>query len=305
MKRSSCLRLLGSLILTIVFALSLFAQEASLLVVGIMQDGGRPQLGCLKSCCKNMTEREFVSSIALIDPSIRSFHLLDATPDIVRQFQLIQQSLTGEYTMGSIFLTHAHIGHYTGLQFFGREAMNASSVPVYAMPRLNSFLSNNGPWSQLVHLKNIQLHTLHQKNSVQVGSFQVTPLLVPHRDEFSETVGFRIKGPRKSFLYIPDIDKWEKWDHVLAAEIEKVDYAFVDGTFFADGELNRPMREIPHPFISETTTLLSSLPHHLRERVYFIHFNHTNPLLNPKHPERIRLEQSGFHFATTGTRLPL
>ncbi len=281
------------------------AQETSLMVVGIMQDGGRPQLGCLKSCCKDKKDREFVSSIALVDPANQSFHLFDATPDIAFQFQLIQQSLTAIYKLESIFLTHAHIGHYTGLQFLGREAMNAGAISVYAMPRMAEFLANNGPWSQLVSLKNIQLRQLQQGQTIQVGGFQVTPLLVPHRDEFSETVGFRIKGPRKSCLFIPDIDKWEKWDRLLATEIEKVDYAFIDGTFFADGEVNRPMREIPHPLISETVSLLAALPRVLRERVYFTHFNHTNPLLDTQHPARISLEQAGYHFATTGTRLPM
>ncbi|MBM3414799.1 MAG: MBL fold metallo-hydrolase [Bacteroidetes bacterium] len=286
-------------------SLLLHAQKTSMLVVGIMQDGGRPQLGCLKPCCKDIKQREFVSSIALIDSANQVFHLLDATPDIASQFQWIYQSLPATYKMGSIFLTHGHIGHYTGLQFLGRESMNASNVPVYVMPRMGRFLNENGPWSQLIRLKNIQLQTLTQEQAVQLGSFQITPLLVPHRDEFSETVGFRIKGAGKSLLFIPDIDKWEKWDRLLATEIEKVDYAFIDGTFFAGGEVNRPMREIPHPFISETVTLLSALPRTIRERVYFTHFNHTNPLLQRKHPDRIRLEKEGYHFATTGTKLPL
>ncbi len=283
----------------------LTAQETSLLVVGIMQDGGRPQLGCLKPCCKEAKQRDFVSSIVLIDAANQVYHFLDATPDIASQFQLIYQLLPTRYTLGSVFLTHAHIGHYSGLQFLGRESMSASNVPVYVMPRMGRFLSENGPWSQLVHLNNIQLKQLSSDQPIQLGSFQITPLLVPHRDEFSETVGFNVKGPRKSFLFIPDIDKWEKWDHVLAAEIEKVDYAFIDGTFFADGEVNRPMRDIPHPFISETVTLLSVLPRALRERVYFTHFNHTNPLLNKNHPDRLRLEKAGYHFATTGTKLLL
>lgn len=281
------------------------AQETSLLVVGIMQDGGRPQLGCLKSCCKDTRQSDFVSSIALIDSANQVYHLLDATPDIASQFQLINQSLSATYKFGSIFLTHAHVGHYTGLQFLGRESMNASNVPVYTMPRLESFLTDNGPWSQLIRLNNIQLKALRADQPIQLGNFQITPLLVPHRDEFSETVGFKVKGPRRSFLFIPDIDKWEKWDRLLANEIEKVDYAFIDGTFFADGEVNRPMREIPHPFISETITLLSSLPRSIRERIYFTHFNHTNPLLNSNHPDRIMLEKAGYHFATTGTRLLL
>ncbi|MFN4961743.1 MAG: MBL fold metallo-hydrolase, partial [Bacteroidota bacterium] len=213
------------------------AQETSLLVVGIMQDGGRPQLGCLKSCCKDTRQSDFVSSIALIDSANQVYHLLDATPDIASQFQLINQSLSATYKFGSIFLTHAHVGHYTGLQFLGRESMNASNVPVYTMPRLERFLTDNGPWSQLIRLNNIQLKALRADQPIQLGNFQITPLLVPHRDEFSETVGFKVKGPRRSFLFIPDIDKWEKWDRLLANEIEKVDYAFIDGTFFADGEV--------------------------------------------------------------------
>jgi pyrroloquinoline quinone biosynthesis protein B len=281
------------------------AQETSLLVVGVMQDGGRPQLGCLKSCCKDMRQREFVSSIALIDSAQHIYHFLDATPDIASQFQLINQVLPTTYKLGAILLTHAHIGHYTGLQFLGRESMNASQVPVYTMPRMERFLTDNGPWSQLIRLQNIQPKRLHPEQVFFLGSFQITPVLVPHRDEFSETVGYRVKGPRKSLLFIPDIDKWQKWDRSLAAEIQKVDYAFIDGTFFADGEVNRPMREIPHPFISETIALLDSLPHTIRERVYFTHFNHTNPLLNPTNPDRISLEKAGYHFATTGTRLPL
>lgn len=281
------------------------AQETSLLVVGIMQDGGRPQLGCLKSCCKDTRQIDFVSSIALIDSAHHVYHFLDATPDIAPQFQLINQALPTTYKLGAIFLTHAHIGHYTGLQFLGRESMNASQVPVYAMPRMQRFLTDNGPWSQLIRLQNIQPKLLQAEQTLLLGSFQITPLLVPHRDEFSETVGYRVKGPRKSFLFIPDIDKWEKWDRLLAREIEKVDYAFIDGTFFADGEVDRPMREIPHPFISETITLLAGLPPAIRERVYFTHFNHTNPLLNPTNPNRISLEKAGYHFATTGTRLPL
>jgi len=281
------------------------AQKTFLLVSGTMQDGGQPQLGCLQACCKNVKQQQFVSSIALVDSANSVFHLLDATPDIVSQFQLIHHALPTTFKLGSIFLTHAHIGHYTGLQFFGREAMNATDVPVYVMPRMSAYLTKNGPWSQLVQLKNIQLQALTQGITVQLGNFQITPLLVPHRDEFSETVGFNVKGPSKSLLYIPDIDKWEKWDRLLATEIGKVDYAFIDGTFFADGEVSRPMREIPHPFISETVTILAALPRAMRERVYFTHFNHTNPLLQHTHPDRIRLEKDGYHFATTGTKLPL
>mgnify|MGYP006272282871 CR=1 FL=1 len=298
----------GLIVLISPFFLSqlLFAQtaEVKLVVLGVMQDGGLPQLGCTKACCANARSRKAVTSFAIVNPTSQQYTLIDATPDIIAQSQLVH-SLFNSASLQSIFLTHAHMGHYTGLMQLGREAMNAKNVQVFAMPRLLSFLSTNGPWNQLVLLKNIELQSLQNDLSVQLDGYTITPLLVPHRDEYSETVGFRIKGVRKSLLYIPDIDKWSKWNRQLMQEIEKVDYAFLDGTFFADGEVNRPMSEIPHPFVTETIELLSNAPLSIRQRVYFTHFNHTNPLVNPSNPIRARVEKLGFHLAKEGTLFSL
>jgi pyrroloquinoline quinone biosynthesis protein B len=264
-----------------------------------MQDGGLPQLGCTKSCCVASINRKTVSSLALVEPLKHRFSLLDATPDIVQQCKLVD-SLYKEVKLHSIFLTHAHRGHYTGILHLGREAMNAKSIPVYVMPRMTDFISTNGPWNQLVRLNNISLTTMQNDVSIENENFSITPLLVPHRDEFSETVGYRVKGPNKSILFIPDIDKWSKWSRSLVAEIEKVDYAFLDGTFFADGEVDRPMSEIPHPFVTETMSLLNDAPASIKRRVYFIHFNHTNPLINPLSSERKKVEQLGYQIAKEG-----
>jgi pyrroloquinoline quinone biosynthesis protein B len=284
----------------------LFAQtaEVKLLVLGVMQDGGLPQLGCNKSCCANAPYRKSVASLAIVNAASRQYTLIDATPDIIAQSQLVN-SMFAEASIQSVFLTHAHIGHYTGLMQLGREAMNAKNVQVYAMPRLLSFLSTNGPWNQLVQLKNIELQSLQNDLSVQLDGYTITPLLVPHRDEYSETVGFRIKGIRKSLLYIPDIDKWSKWNRQLIQEIEKVDYAFLDGTFYADGEVNRPMSEIPHPFVTETIELLRNVPLSIRQRVYFTHFNHTNPLINPSNSVGDQVRKLGFQLAKEGTLISL
>jgi pyrroloquinoline quinone biosynthesis protein B len=182
----------------------------------------------------------------------------------------------------------------------GREAMNAKNLPLYVMPRMANFIFTNGPWSQLVQLNNISLTTIQNDVPIENENFSITPILVPHRDEFSETVGYRVKGPNKAILFIPDIDKWSKWSRSLIAEIEKVDYAFLDGTFFADGEVDRPMSEIPHPFITETMSLLNDAPASIKKRVYFIHFNHTNPLINPLSSERKKVEELGYQIAKEG-----
>jgi pyrroloquinoline quinone biosynthesis protein B len=206
-----------------------------------------------------------------------------------------------------VFLTHAHIGHYAGLMHFGREAMNAQGLPVYAMPLMSAYLSNNGPWSQLVALNNVALMPLGDNQPVALTtSLSVTPMLVPHRDEFSETVGYRIEGPNKSALFIPDINKWADWDTDIVALIKTVDYALLDATFFADGELgNRDMSQIPHPFVAESMALFSNLPAKERGKVWFIHFNHTNPLLDLESPESLRVIDAGYHIAAEGLRLPL
>jgi len=274
-------------------------KEVKLVILGVMQDGGLPQLGCTKSCCVTSTNRKTVTSLALVEPSLRRFSLLDATPDIVAQCQLVDSLFTG-VILHSIYLTHAHMGHYTGLLQLGREAMNAKNLPLYVMPRMSNFITANGPWSQLVQLNNISLTTIQNDVSIENENFSITPLLVPHRDEFSETVGYRVNGPNKSVLFIPDIDKWSTWSRSLIAEIEKVDYAFLDGTFFADGEVDRPMREIPHPFVTETMSLLNDAPASIKKRVYFIHFNHTNPLVNPLSSQRKKVEQLGFQIAKEG-----
>jgi pyrroloquinoline quinone biosynthesis protein B len=293
----------GLIVLISPFFLSVIAiaqpKEVKLVVLGVMQDGGLPQLGCTKFCCVASTNRKTVSSLALVEPMKHRFSLLDATPDIVVQCKMVDSLFRG-VKLHSIFLTHAHMGHYTGILHLGREAMNAKNIPLYVMPRMANFIFTNGPWSQLVQLNNISLTTIQNDVSIENENFSITPILVPHRDEFSETVGYRVKGPNKAILFIPDIDKWSKWSRSLIAEIEKVDYAFLDGTFFADGEVERPMSEIPHPFITETMSLLNDAPASIKKRVYFIHFNHTNPLINPLSSERKKVEELGYQIAKEG-----
>jgi len=207
----------------------------------------------------------------------------------------------------AIFLTHAHIGHYAGLLYLGKEALGANRVPVYAMPRMRAFLRQNGPWSQLVQDSNIVLRQLRDQEPVILPQqITVTPLRVPHRDEYSETVGYRIEGPRKAALFIPDIDKWSSWERRIEDEIRKVDYAFLDATFYSGTELdNRDMRDIPHPFVLESMQRFQSLPAVEREKIIFIHLNHTNPILDPNSRESQQVLQAGFQIGRTGQVFPL
>jgi len=235
-----------------------------LIITGIAQDAGYPQAGCNKDCCKKFRDkkisRQKITSIALIDPNTKQKWIFDATPDFTEQLQETDKYQKGN--LSGIFLTHAHIGHYTGLMYLGREGMNTSEIPVYAMPRMFEFLKNNGPWSQLVNLKNIQLQKLKADSIIQLTEkISVTPITVSHGDEFSETVGYAIKTKNKSVLFIPDIDKWQKWEKGIRQLIKMYDYLFLDGTFYNEKELpGRNMAEIPHPFVQESMELFKDLP---------------------------------------------
>lgn len=300
------MRSLLRILLALTGALAASAQPR-VVVLGTTQDGGLPHAGCRKNCCRAVASPRLVSSLGIFDSRTGEEWLLDATPNFSDQLRILQ-NLSGDSSgrLDGIFLTHAHIGHYTGLMALGREMMNASSVPVYAMPRMSQFLSGNGPWSQLVALQNIRLVMLQDGLPVAIRSdMSVQPLLVPHRDEYSETVGFLVRGPTKSLLFIPDIDKWEKWQSPIEAWIRRVDYAFLDGTFFREGEIpGRSMSEIPHPFIEETMKRLDALPVGEKKKVYFIHMNHTNPVLSDG-VERQSVVSRGYRVAETGMVLDL
>ena len=182
--------------------------------------------------------------------------------------------------------------------YLGKEATNTNNVPVFAMPKMKKYLETNGPWSQLVTNKNISLTQIEKEQSIFLTpNLMATPFLVPHRDEYSETVGYRIKGPNKTALFIPDIDKWNKWDKSIVEEIKKVDYAFLDATFYSGKEINnRDISQIPHPFVIESLEIFKTLDSIERKKVIFIHFNHTNPVINLNNIEAKNVLDQGFNI---------
>ena len=283
-----------------------YSDEVVLKVLGTIQDGGIPHMGCSKECCTNYFENKSirigVSSIGVSNFKYETNYIVDATPDVNFQLQALIGNTNPSEKLDGIFLTHAHMGHYAGLLNFGRESLNSYNIPVYLMPKFFDFISNNGPWDQLVSLNNIKLQRIYNNEKVILhNNLSFTPVLVPHRDEYSETVGYIIKGNRKRALYIPDIDKWAKWNISITEMIKNVDYAFLDGTFFDEKEINnRDISEIPHPFIIESLELFNNLENIDKAKVYFIHLNHTNPVLNKNSEEYKRVVLSGFNVAELG-----
>ena len=277
----------------------------SLKILGVVQDGGLPHLGSNKLCCENIEQKRYVTSIMLVNNENNKSYLFDASPDINEQLNFMGDRIKKD--LKGVFLTHAHIGHYTGLMYFGREALNSKLINVYAMPRMKKFLEQNGPWSQLVSLENISINEINSNSKISVDTnITIQPIEVPHRAEFSETVGYKIYGPNKTVLFIPDIDKWYLWEKSIIDEIKQVDYALIDATFYDSEEVNyRDLSEIPHPFVVESMELFDSISDEEKKKIFFIHLNHTNPLLDKDSDQYKFVKDKGYNVAEEGMKLKL
>ncbi len=285
-------------------------------ILGIAQDAGYPQAGCRGACCApawaDSARRRHAACAAVVDPASGARWLLDATPDFRAQLRMLDAIAPHPDVPGldGILLTHAHVGHYAGLLHLGREAIDARRVPVYGMPRLAAFLGANQPWADLVaHAHVIRVPLAEDRPVTLATGVTAVPVRVPHRDEHSETVGFRLTGPRRTVLYLPDIDGWDAWDAWgvrLEAVLAGVDVAYLDGTFWDAGELGgRRISDVPHPLITATLERLASAAPAIRSRVRFIHLNHTNPLLAGDPAALRRVAALGCAVAREGERIAL
>lgn len=272
-----------------------------IIVLGTIQDGGFTSPKSQKKYCKDSFEilknAKKVSSIAIVDPTNKQQWIVDASPDFKEQLYDLQEQ-TSLYDLDGILLTHAHIGHYLGLAYLGKEALNTEKVKVFCMKRMINFLNNNGPWDQLIKNDNIYLSKIKKDKEFELNkNIKVIPFTVPHRDEYSETVCFLIISKQKKLIYIPDIDKWNLWDKNILEIIKSVDYALIDGTFYDEHELERDMSKIPHPFVCESMELFKNLSNKEKNKIFFTHLNHTNPLLIKNSIQQKEVIDKGFNIA--------
>lgn len=285
-----------------------------LLAVGTAQDGGLPHIACSGAHCRaarqDPARRRKVAALGIVLPGSGKTFLIDATPDIHEQIDLLTSAAlppvdgVDRAPIDGVFLTHAHIGHYLGLALFGYEAVHTNGLPVWGTTRMLDFLRSNGPWSLLVERRNIDLRSLDQP--VELGDgVSVAAVAVPHRDEFTDTVGFVVEGPSRRVLYVPDTDSWRAWEPRAEETLASFDVAIVDGTFFSADELpGRSVEEIGHPLIADSLERLSGVVEN-GTRVFFTHFNHSNPVVDPSSTARQRVLRLGFELLGDGELLEL
>ena len=116
----------------------IYTQSEYIYVLGNTQDAGMPHIGCKHQFCIdnfNMYEEYFVTSIAVVNSDLKKYILFEATPDITHQLNYIKDNIFQEFLLPeALYITHAHIGHYTGLMYFGREALGSKNLLVKVLP---------------------------------------------------------------------------------------------------------------------------------------------------------------------------
>ncbi|WP_049970980.1 MBL fold metallo-hydrolase [Haladaptatus cibarius] len=254
-------------------------------VLGTAQDEGIPRLDCECNQCSAGVVRH--GPAIAVESNERTI-LVDAPPDV--------KQTVGLTTVDSILLTHAHIGHYGGLFYFGREGYDTERKPLYCSEKMAAWLRNgNKAYHHLVARENVELRPFAPDEPFELDGLTCRPISVPHRNEDADTVGFRFEENGSSLIYIPDIDHWTR---KAERAVRKSDVALVDGTFYSMDEIGETAevvgRNVPHPTVPTTMKRFEDCETDL----HFTHLNHTNPVADSSTPEYGTVVEHGFDVAS-------
>jgi pyrroloquinoline quinone biosynthesis protein B len=298
-------------------------------VLGIAQDGGRPQPSCYKSCCSNLTLADVRYPVALGVVNGTTIHLFETSRYLGEQLRFLWKLPASNISenIDHVWITHAHWGHIDGLGLFGRETMNCKGVRLHVSESMASLIRRTPSWNAMVEqgvfIMDIFPNSAHKKavfrsalnqTTLDSSTLSIEPISIPHRAELSDTHAFIIRGPSKSLLFLPDHDSWEKTlsfhqctsiRHFLKSF--RIDIALIDGTFWSYDELGniRDQSQVPHPPISETINLLGTRKPEQDPLIYFTHLNHTNPLYDTSSVQYKTLFEMGWDVAHQGMTFAL
>ena len=273
-------------------------------ILGTAQDGGLPTMGCHCPNCTNARRdpgrARMVVSLGILNFVSGRTYLIEATPDAARQVDLIQSRdpmfvKARTRPIDGVLLTHADVGHYPGLIQFRPEVGPTRGLKVHGSSQMSAFLAANEPWKYMVDKSIIELQPFEFERSVLLDeqvNFVAIP--VPHQ-KHTDAVGFKIRGPKKTLLFIPDIDRWDEGFKDIVAS---VDIAFIDGTYLDKREGSKR-----HPPIREVMAFFASVVKTAGTSVSFIHFNHDNPIFGDDGTLEAEIEGKGFHVAHQGDEI--
>lgn len=262
-------------------------------ILGSAQDGGVPHLGCDCDTCSRAREdknlQRYATGLKVYDEEKDVNYIFDASSDI--RFQI------GDEFIDGIFLSHAHLGHITGLLYLGKESFNANMVDVYCSESVADFLRDSHPYRLLIDRNNIVLNTFDEDENLNGMGMNVEPVEVIHRYAPTDMHAFRIRSGSNTLLYLTDIDHWTE---TAEEQVREADVALIDGCFWSDDEIDRYDR-VPHPTIKDSLERFEGSG----TDIIFTHLNHTNPVLLPDSDERDEVEDRGFRVAEDGMEIEL
>ena len=264
-------------------------------VLGNVQDGGVPHLGCDCEICSKArddpSEAKYVESILLKENNDENTarYLVNATPDI-------RQQVKWKYLDG-IFVPHEGLGHITGLQFFGQEGPDISELSVFCCDDVEDYMMKNDPYRFLVDRNNLELHDFSDGETLELRGGEIESIQFHHPHLNHDTTAYMIHGEDKKLFYLADITDFNR---EIEEKVEEADIAIIDGTFWSEDEIGR-FEEVPHPPIRRSLDEFADTD----TKIYFTHLNHTNPALREDTEERSELESQGFHVAEQGMEFKL
>ena len=274
-------------------------------LLGIAQDGGRPQPGCTRPCCQGLTEQDYRSPVSLgVKTNEGTILLIEATRDLGRQLRMMDNP-----SIDHLFITHAHLGHVDGLGLFGRETMSARNIQLHCSPSMYSLIERTPSWNQLLLQNVLEFGTFPR---IEIDDIKVEFIQVPHRAELSDMHAIILRGENKSLLFLPDHDSWNETLEAHSCKTIReflnkyeIDIALLDGTFWSGGELQgRDMSVVPHPTIEDSLQRLGNRKP-TDPDISFIHLNHTNPVYDKTSIEHQEIVQLGWRLGEEGQKINL
>jgi len=258
-------------------------------VLGNVQDGGVPHLGCSCDVCEAAREDrdkiKYSHSLLLKenDDSNSIRYLIGASADI--RFQTAGEVFDG------IFLLDNHFTHLIGLLYLGEFSLEAENLPVYAPEFMQDYLMRNDPYRFLVDRENIDIQNIENGEVEELHGVEITPHLTVKQSEHTGTFSYMIEGKEKTVYYAPLV--YQSWKREELEKIREADIAIIEGCFYQQDEVERYSEEPPHPLMPDTMDELEDAD----TDIYFTHLNHTNPVLREDSEERKEMEERGFKLA--------
>lgn len=287
-------------------------------VLGSAAGGGVPQWNCACTNCaaaRTGAAPRRSQSAAAVSAGGDRWLLLNCSPDITAQieaFAPLQPRSLRDTPIDGAMLTDANVDHLGGLaalrqsgnhRFVIRSSGIVRDIAV-AQTAFAPFARDPHRWDAVNDDEHIELAGLRLRGFAVPGA---TPGYAGRRQEPGAVFAYEAgtADADATFLFAP---VFSAIDDRLFEAIERVDVAFLDGSFFSDDELiveglmDKTARQLGHQPVGGPGGTLERLQG-VRTRIIFTHVNNSNPMLDPTSAAALEVRRTGAEIAYDGMML--